>query len=148
MKMSKSNDNKISKTLMSKMTSHLLFPIAKIYSCCEPLSSRVLRAWIISSRWTFWLCVNLSNLVLKGLWDEHPQQQESGPRLKSAFPFEEILKEILLSYINPSFSYIIVFSLQKMNWLRDLNKETNVIIQTSAILSHTRIINDVTQLLF
>ena len=49
------------------------------------------------------------------------QQQESGPRLKSAFPFEEILKEILLSYINPSCSYIDFFSLQKMNWLRDLN---------------------------
>ena len=109
MKMSKSNDDKISKTLMSKMTSHLLFPIAKIYSCCEPLSSGVLCAWTIGSRSTFCFCVNLLNLVLKGLWDRHPQQQESGPRLKSAFPFEEILKEILLSYINPSCSYIDFF---------------------------------------
>ena len=109
MKMSKSNDNKISKILMSKMASHLLFPIAKIYSCCEPLSSGVLCAWTIGSRSTFCFCVNLLNLVLKGLWDEHLQQQESGPRLKSAFPFEEILKEILLSYINPSCSYIDFF---------------------------------------
>ena len=43
-----SNDNKISK-IVSKMPIHLLFPIAKIYSCCEPLSSVVLRAWTLDN---------------------------------------------------------------------------------------------------